>query len=344
MAHGVGQHFISGLAQGQSQQQQSALADLALEQRRQQLTAGQLNLQETKKGIARSDTQFDQNEVLKKAQILNQAATAIRGLDPSQFTAAVASIIPKLKQFGIDTSEFENVQITAEGLDQIISETQGFISQPDTLQKFGRLSQGVDPQGKPIFFQAGLQEGQQPRVLEGITPPKSEASITRETKLLEIQAKKDARDEAQKQQAGIVSFDIGRALQQSENAFTTGFTGSIASAVPGTDAFDLKNTLNTIKANIGFDKLQSMRANSPTGGALGNVSDNENKLLQSVMGSVEQSQSKEQLQFNLNRAQIIFDAIINGTAAIPFTQAQFDALPPGTRYIDPDDGQLHEKQ
>jgi len=304
----------------------------------------QLGLEQARTGIAREETQFEQEEALQKAQILNQAASAIRGLDPSQYTAAVASIIPQLQKFGIDTSQFEGVEITTEGLDQIIAETQGFLNQPETLQKFGRLSQGVNEQGERVFFQAGTQGDQPPRILEGITPPESEATITRKTKQLEIEAKASEREEAKKQQAGIVSFDITRALQQSERAFTTGFTGSIASAVPGTDAFDLKNTLNTIKANIGFDKLQSMRELSPTGGALGQVSENENRLLQSVMGSVEQSQSKEQLQFNLNRAQIIFDAIINGSAAIPFTQAQFDALPVGTRYIDPDDGQLHEKQ
>jgi len=303
-----------------------------------------LGLQETEKGIARSDTQFDQEGALQKTKILNQTAKALRGLDPSQYAAAFANIEPQLQKFGIDTTQFKGMEITSEGLDQVIAETQGFLSDPDKLQKLGRLEQGIDAQGNPVFFQSGTETGQAPSIVQGITPPQSEASINRETKQLERDEKSELRQEAKKQQAGIVSFDINRALQQSENAFTTGFTGSIASAVPGTAAFDLRSTLDTIKANIGFDKLQSMRELSPTGGALGSVSENENRLLQSVLGSVEQSQSKDQLQFNLNRAQIIFDAIINGSAAIPFTEEQFNALPSGTRYIDPDDGQLHEKQ
>jgi hypothetical protein len=148
---------------------------------------------------------------------------------------------------------------------------------------------------------------------------------------------------AKQQQAGIVSLDIDRALFQATESLTTGFTGSIASAVPGTAAFDLKNTLNGIKANVGFGKLQQMRENSPTGGALGSVSENENRLLQSVLGSVEQSQSQEQLTRNLSRLKVIFDAVVNGTVAIPFTQAQFDSLPSGASYISPDTGTLHRK-
>lgn len=98
-------------------------------------------------------------------------------------------------------------------------------------------------------------------------------------------------------QWGVVNRSIDKAVKQI-GAFTTGF-GSLLGAVPGTPAHDLVNTLNTIKANIGFDKLAEMRANSPTGGALGQVSEFENRLLQSVRGALEPSQSSEQLKANL---------------------------------------------
>jgi hypothetical protein len=80
--------------------------------------------------------------------------------------------------------------------------------------------------------------------------------------------------------------------------FTAGL-GAWTSIIPTTTAKDLKNNLNSIKANIGFDKLQDMRQNSPTGGALGQVSDMENRLLQAVQGSLEQDQSPKQLIDNL---------------------------------------------
>jgi hypothetical protein len=105
-------------------------------------------------------------------------------------------------------------------------------------------------------------------------------------------------------QSQTVTDAIDKAISQA-NGWTTGLTGSAMSAVPGTQAHNLQNTLNTIKANIGFDKLQAMRENSPTGGALGQVSDMENRLLQSVWGSIEQSQTKEQLVENLNKIKAI---------------------------------------
>jgi hypothetical protein len=103
------------------------------------------------------------------------------------------------------------------------------------------------------------------------------------------------------QQANIVEQDIDTALELSGKVGTTGFVGSGARYVPGTTAFDLKEKIGTIKANIGFDKLQNMRDNSPTGGALGQVAVQEMEALQSVYGSLVQSQSGPQLTANLKR-------------------------------------------
>jgi len=54
-----------------------------------------------------------------------------------------------------------------------------------------------------------------------------------------------------------------------------------------TPASRLHDYLTTIRANLGFDKLTQMRAESKTGGALGQVSEMENKLLQAVNGALE---------------------------------------------------------
>ena len=65
-------------------------------------------------------------------------------------------------------------------------------------------------------------------------------------------------------------------------------------------ATDLDGTLKTMRANAGFDKLQEMRDNSPTGGAVGQVSNIELQGLQAAWGNVERSQSQEQLDKNLD--------------------------------------------
>lgn len=102
-------------------------------------------------------------------------------------------------------------------------------------------------------------------------------------------------------QQGIVTQDIDKALAAADQGYSTGLTGALAGKMPGTKAYDLARTLDTIKANIGFDKLQQMRAESPTGGALGAVAVQELEMLQAVLGSVGQAQSKEQLKANLSR-------------------------------------------
>lgn len=80
-----------------------------------------------------------------------------------------------------------------------------------------------------------------------------------------------------------------------------GLAGGATAWIPGTPARDFSAILDTIRANVGFDKLAEMRANSPTGGALGNVAQKENEMLQAVLGSIDQGQSPQQLYANLDR-------------------------------------------
>ncbi|GEC15260.1 hypothetical protein [Nitrobacter winogradskyi] len=120
-------------------------------------------------------------------------------------------------------------------------------------------------------------------------------------------------------QANIVVQDIDRALKLTKDSWTpvTGATGGLLSYIPGTSSYDLGSLLTTIKANAGFDQLSAMRAASPTGGALGSVSDSENKLLQSVIGSLEQSQSEKQFKDNLLRVKNTYLDIIHGKGKGP---------------------------
>lgn len=96
---------------------------------------------------------------------------------------------------------------------------------------------------------------------------------------------------------------------------TTGFLGPIVAKWGGTDAADLSALLDTIGANISFDYLNQMRQQSPTGGALGNVTERELALLQATAGSLSQSQSAEQLVANLDRLEKQFAEIIHGPQA-----------------------------
>lgn len=95
------------------------------------------------------------------------------------------------------------------------------------------------------------------------------------------------------------------------NPFTAGLGGAFLSNIPGTEARDVEGLLNTILANLGFDELKAMRAASPTGGALGQVSERENVLLQSAVRSLENSQSPEQIKKNLALVRNHYNRVLN---------------------------------
>lgn len=128
-------------------------------------------------------------------------------------------------------------------------------------------------------------------------------------------AKAEAEGVRQQAQSGdVVTQDIGRAIGLMDNAIlpTTGMGGQALSGVGGTSARDVAGLLDTIKANTAFDKLAEMRKASPTGAALGSVTERELALLAAVRGNLEQSQSEAQLRYNLARLNNTVLDIVHG--------------------------------
>lgn len=91
--------------------------------------------------------------------------------------------------------------------------------------------------------------------------------------------------------------------------WSTGIGGALLRNLPETQAMDLRETIKTLVANSGFEELQSMRDNSPTGGALGQVAVQELEMLQKVRSSLEQSQTMGQLLKNMDT----FEAFVKGS-------------------------------
>ncbi len=82
---------------------------------------------------------------------------------------------------------------------------------------------------------------------------------------------------------------------------TVGFGSETMANIGGTDAANLQAALSTVTSAIGFKRLQDMREASPTGGALGAVSERELSQLNAALGSISQKQGKPQLKKNLER-------------------------------------------
>jgi hypothetical protein len=111
------------------------------------------------------------------------------------------------------------------------------------------------------------------------------------------------------QQAKLVTDTLDKAITLAETSNTATNYGQVFSKLPNTDARALNNYLDTIKANIGFDALQVMRENSPTGGALGQVSDMENRLLQATKGALDPLQG-DQLVANLKIIKELYPIVL----------------------------------
>lgn len=161
------------------------------------------------------------------------------------------------------------------------------------------------PQDMPGFKAsvAGAQEGAKLNQQLEIKPQIEAATATAKgqaEKAIAAPKLKSAYESAKaktKRVSGVIDSVINRV-----NGWTAGAGGTLLSKFPGTAAADLEADMKTIKANLGFSELQQMRDNSPTGGALGQITERELAFLQSVVANIEQSQSPEQLRRNLEKA------------------------------------------
>jgi len=100
----------------------------------------------------------------------------------------------------------------------------------------------------------------------------------------------------------LVLENIDRAIEIAMGTkMATGLRGQLLQNVGGTEARNLSKTIETVSATIGFDRLQRMRDESPTGGALGQVAVQELEALRATMGSLDITQDREIVVGNLQR-------------------------------------------
>jgi hypothetical protein len=152
-----------------------------------------------------------------------------------------------------------------------------------------------------------------------------------------------------------VERDIDQAIALAGPS-TTGWGSWAFGKIPTTDALTLNTILTSILSNVGFDALIEMRRNSPTGGALGNVSDVEVKFLQSTLANLnpllrhdvlkaQLLKVKEARREALNRARNDFshDVKFFGLTDDDFSQQKKEAAMPITGLPQPAELSLEER-
>jgi len=160
----------------------------------------------------------------------------------------------------------------------------------------GNMVPAEGPDGRARFVMPG-KDGTAVEI-PGLAPPGTAAAD---------RAKANERRDALNQSRLMVST-VDEALDK-VSKWSTGGTGAVLSRMPATEATDLRKTIDTLKGNLAFETLRAMRAASPTGGALGAVSERELALLESTVASLDPNQSADQLRANLNKVKQNFERV-----------------------------------
>lgn len=221
-------------------------------------------------------------------------------------------------QYFSDTGERVLPDVQARDPDVLSQEA---LEQRLQIRQAGRPETNVTVGGRYGTIPQGymLQEGPEGARLVAI--PGGPADIEQQ-QTAETQA---AAEQQRQRQSDLMLDEIDRTFALMDEAVlpTTGsIGGGLLSALPETNAGAISSRLQTIKSNIGFDRLQQMRESSPTGGALGNVTEGEIRRLESVMGNLEQSQREEEFRYNLNRLRETYLDTIHGAGNRPGEAAE----------------------
>lgn len=240
--------------------------------------------------------------------------------------AMITSPIPQVRQMGIAlATEAAKRQMAGRdvsfgpiGEDEYGVKTYGWIDKTGrtVMPVGGSPRAAAAPGGAPGATPAPAAAGDQPKVEP--PPPGVDPKEWRKIQTKKVAAQiagKDQKDAA----ADIVVDDINRALKLESEATipASGPIAAVSQYIPGTNSYNVKALLETVKSNAGFDRLQRMRESSPTGGALGNVSNEEGARLERAIGNLEQSQDPEQFRYNLKRVKNIYLDIIHGKGKGP---------------------------
>lgn len=204
------------------------------------------------------------------------------------------------------TTSMQDYNFYADSERQAGRQPLGPLEYEQAIRSAGAARTNIDTGTVPQGYQAIRDE--QGRLIRYDPVPGGPADTTK------TQAKAEANTQ---RSSNIVLEDVDRAVSaiESNPSLTTGIIGNWSRGIGGTPANKVQNLLQTVRANSAFDRLQQMREASPTGGALGAVSDSELGLLQNAIGSLEQSNNSEDLVYNLRRVQRIYEDIINGPDA-----------------------------
>ena len=217
-------------------------------------------------------------------------------------------------------AQMRNILYTANPGSREYADAYAYLSQPQVL---GRDQLGNIIMSQPAdlsMFQAPAGRSAAPATGTGAGTAGGVSTIetpaARQERLAQERAAQNSAAFAQQGMA-ILTQDITRAIDIIDNyRGVLPITGIWADDFQGLsqEGTDLAGLLRTVRANVGFDRLQRLRM---AGGTLGAITEGERVALESTMGDLEQSTSKEQLRTNLARIHNISIDLVYGIGEGP---------------------------
>lgn len=293
-----------------------------------------------------------------KAQIegivkLGSIAQGVKGIGPEgsqERSDYVNSIIPHIKKldakygFGVDFERMLKDGVSDEEIDQI-SQLSASLETTQEGEYFAPVS--IETEEGSVLYQPG--KSNQGRVVtmggEALKPAVTAQQESNQIKQTEKKEKYEKSRMATIDKSNNVLKAIDRARNLS-GFFTTGVAGRVTGAFGSEDVKELQGALNTIGANLAFEELQSMRENSPTGGALGGIALGELELLKATIASIDPNMGHEALGNSLDIIQEKMEKVkglANGTISVISSTEEFEKLPAGAIFIDRDSGETMQK-
>jgi|11_taG_2_1085331.scaffolds.fasta_scaffold16966_2 hypothetical protein len=133
-----------------------------------------------------------------------------------------------------------------------------------------------------------------------------------------IEEQERRRKQAKKGEGGdVMATNVLQTAGRARN-LTSGWTvgyGQLLAGLPATDARELKAEVDALQAIASSENLNRMRQESPTGGALGNVSDADIKLLKDKSGALDPMSKPEVFAKQLDEYELLLLQTIHGTEA-----------------------------
>jgi hypothetical protein len=136
-----------------------------------------------------------------------------------------------------------------------------------------------------------------------------------------------------------VKLSISDAIGMIENNDNVGGWKQLLKYLPDTEARRFENYLTSIKANVGFDQLLSIK---DAGSTLGQVSNIENLLLQSTIDSLDGLMSKDDLVQALNKIDAFYTSLITKAKFGP--DAKLKDWAGSVDWMQPEFARMYEQQ